>query len=113
MLAAVNEILIDKVFSSTINLSAPSMAQFVEQLINVSAAEISGDLKKGVGVQGRSTTQNSAFHFSNHSSRNGQGPRIFSLQKLVEVADYNMDARPRIAWTQMWDLPARHFAAIA
>ena len=35
-----------KVFSSTVNLSAPSMAQFVEQLINVSAAEISGDLKK-------------------------------------------------------------------
>eukprot|EP00590_Aulacoseira_subarctica_P004735 CAMPEP_0172421342 /NCGR_PEP_ID=MMETSP1064-20121228/7590_1 /TAXON_ID=202472 /ORGANISM="Aulacoseira subarctica , Strain CCAP 1002/5" /LENGTH=1266 /DNA_ID=CAMNT_0013161687 /DNA_START=1 /DNA_END=3798 /DNA_ORIENTATION=+ len=112
VLAAVNEILIDKVFSSTVNLSAPSMAQFVEQLINVSAAEISGDLKKGMGVQGRSATPNSALPLSNHSSRNGQGPRIFSLQKLVEVADYNMDARPRIAWTQMWELMARHFAAI-
>ena len=40
------------------------------------------------------------------------GPRIFFLQRLVEVADFNMDVRPRIAWTQMWELMANHFATI-
>lgn len=117
ILAAVNEILIDKVYSSTVNLSARSMHLFVEQLVNVSAAEISGNLKKGVGVAGVSS---SAQFYQNgvtagramKGSLGGSGPRIFSLQKLVEVADYNMEARPRIAWTQMWELMAKHFAQI-
>ena len=121
VLAAVNEILIDKVFSSTVNLSATSMAHFVEQLIRVSAAEISGDLRKsGIGVQGSGASppvasngaSNNAAALAQKASRGKGVPRIFSLQKLVEVADYNMDARPRIAWTQMWEEMAKHFALI-
>jgi hypothetical protein len=117
VLAAVNEILIDKVFSSTVNLSATSMAHFVEQLIRVSAAEISGDLRKsGIGVQGSGSSKpegNVIPSSSAHLGVRGKGgPRTFSLQKLVEVADYNMDARPRIAWTQMWEEMAKHFALI-
>jgi len=36
-------------------------------------------------------------------------PRIYSLQKLVEVAAYNMD-RVRIVWSRMWKFLAEHFA---
>ncbi|ACI64564.1 ArfGEF, partial [Thalassiosira pseudonana CCMP1335] len=81
VLAAINEILIDKVFSSTVTLSARGIVNFIEQLIAVSEAEISG-------------------------------PRIFSLQRLVEVADYNMNIRPRLTWSQIWETMGRHFAKV-
>ena len=40
------------------------------------------------------------------------GPRVFSLQRLVEVADFNMDLRPRLVWARMWRVMAAHFAAV-
>lgn len=99
VLEAIQEVLIDKVFSSTVNLSANSLAHFIEQLIEVSASEISGQQKDGI-----------AGSFS--SSRHGHGPSIFSLQRLVEVADYNMDVRPRLVWAQVWEMMADYFAKI-
>ncbi|CAM9674712.1 unnamed protein product, partial [Phaeothamnion confervicola] len=38
--------------------------------------------------------------------------RVFSLQKLVEVAEYNMDIRSRVDWAGMWGVLAEHFAAV-
>lgn len=35
-------------------------------------------------------------------------PRIFSLQKLVEVADYNMN-RIRLIWSKIWAVLLQHF----
>ena len=64
---------------------------------------------KGItGVSSRNLMANT----SSHSGHDRDGPRIFSLQRLVEVAGYNMDVRPRISWTQMWELMATHFATI-
>jgi hypothetical protein len=45
VLEAVHEILIDKVFTSTVNLSAKSFASFVEQLIAVSSTYMAGELE--------------------------------------------------------------------
>lgn len=39
-------------------------------------------------------------------------PRIFSLQKLVEVADFNMDSRGRIVWANVWGVLSHHFSAL-
>eukprot|EP01138_Halocafeteria_seosinensis_P008060 gb/GECG01008236.1/.p1 GENE.gb/GECG01008236.1/~~gb/GECG01008236.1/.p1 ORF type:complete len:1924 (+),score=268.60 gb/GECG01008236.1/:1-5772(+) len=39
-------------------------------------------------------------------------PRVFSLQKVVEVADYNMEFRPRVLWAQVWDQLSRFFTAV-
>lgn len=39
-------------------------------------------------------------------------PRIFSLQKLVEVADFNMDSRGRIVWANVWGVLGEHFSAL-
>ncbi|CAK9067855.1 Brefeldin A-inhibited guanine nucleotide-exchange protein 2 (Brefeldin A-inhibited GEP 2) (ADP-ribosylation factor guanine nucleotide-exchange factor 2) [Durusdinium trenchii] len=39
-------------------------------------------------------------------------PRIFSLQKLVEVADFNM-SRMRVVWTKIWRVLSSHFVEVA
>ena len=100
ILEAVNEVLIDKVFSSTVKLSAQSLAHFIQQLVAVSNSEIQGESKRGItGVASASTPRKDG------SSHGGdEGPSIFSLQRLVEVADYNMDIRPRLVWTQIWEI---------
>jgi len=36
-------------------------------------------------------------------------PRTFSLQKIVEVADSNMDTRPRFVWSRVWSILSEHF----
>ena len=108
ILAAVNEVLIDKVFSSTVKLSSRSLAHFIEQLVAVSNSEIDGASKSGItGVAAPSPGKKSVG-----STHGDEGPSIFCLQKLVEVADYNMDVRPRLAWTQIWGIMAAYFSKI-
>lgn len=108
VLAAVNEVLIDKVFSSTVNLSARGVVDFIEQLIAVSEAEIAGDTKKGISGVGAT----SALPKVAGSGHGLEGPRIFSLQRLVEVADYNMNIRPRLTWSSIWETVGNHFARV-
>lgn len=111
VLGAINEVLIDRVFSSSVTLSARGIVSFIEQLIAVSDAEISGDTKKG--ISGVSSTSTTAIKGKVSSSTHGQeGPRIFSLQHLVEVADYNMNIRPRLTWSQIWETMGNHFAKV-
>ena len=101
VLNAISEQLIDQVFSSSVNLSAKSLALFIEQLIAVANSEIEGDSK--AGITGVST--------SNTGSSHGEaGPSIFSMQRLVDVADYNMHARPRLVWSQIWGLMSGFFS---
>lgn len=110
VLAAINEVLIDKVFSSSVTLSARGVVSFIEQLIDVSEAEISGDTKKGIsGVSSSSSTTTGVQGGSVHGI---DGPRVFSLQRLVEVADYNMVIRPRLTWSQIWENMGNHFAKV-
>lgn len=106
VLEAVQEVLIDKVFDSTVHLSAKTLAHFIEQLISVSELEIAGNSKRGItGVDSQRT---------NNSSHDGSGgPSIYSLQRLVDVADFNMDVRPRLVWAQVWEMMANYFARIA
>ena len=113
VLAAVNEVLIDKVFSSSYTLSARGVVSFIEQLIAVSNAEISGDTKKGIsGVSSSSAITNGDQGKGTGSGHGTEGPRIFSLQRLVEVADYNMNIRPRLTWSQIWEDMGSHFAKV-
>jgi brefeldin A-inhibited guanine nucleotide-exchange protein len=105
ILEAVNEVLIEKVFSSTVNLSAQSLAHFITQLVAVSSAEIEGNSKGKMAVVGSNMTPR-----NDASSHGGDDLSIFSLQRLVEVADYNMDVRPRLVWTQVWDIMAGFYS---
>lgn len=114
ILDAVSEVLIDRVFLSSVKLSAMGIAHFIEQLIAVSASEITGQSKRGitgVGASSRVVTETSSKS-PKSTEKEDESPRIFSLQRLVEVADYNMNVRPRLIWAQMWELMAAHFAKI-
>jgi brefeldin A-inhibited guanine nucleotide-exchange protein len=42
------------------------------------------------------------------SSGLSQHPRLFSLQKLVEISYYNM-TRIRLEWSNLWDILGEHF----
>lgn len=42
------------------------------------------------------------------SSGLAQQPRLFSLQKLVEISYYNMN-RIRLEWSNLWDILGEHF----
>ena len=99
------------------NLSVTSMYHFIEQLIDVSMGEICGDSKRGLSdvTAASSSLQPAAQGAKTPASRSGHGdggPRVFSMQRLVEVADYNMNIRPRLAWAKMWEMMGNHFATI-
>jgi hypothetical protein len=42
------------------------------------------------------------------SSGASQHPRLFSLQKLVDISYYNMN-RIRIEWSNLWEILGEHF----
>ena len=73
----------DMVFSSTPHLSGTAIVDFVQALSEVSWEEI-------------------------QSSGMTDNPRLFSLQKLVEISYYNME-RIRMEWSQIWAILGEHF----
>ncbi|SPO48579.1 probable SEC7 - component of non-clathrin vesicle coat [Moesziomyces antarcticus] len=73
----------DMVFSSSASLSGTAIVDFVQALSDVSWEEI----------QSSGLTEN---------------PRLFSLQKLVEISYYNM-GRIRMEWSNIWAILGEHF----
>ncbi|OCH90953.1 hypothetical protein OBBRIDRAFT_887302 [Obba rivulosa] len=73
----------DMVFSLSHYLSGTAIVDFVRALCEVSWEEI-------------------------QSSGLSQHPRLFSLQKLVEISYYNM-SRIRLEWSNLWDILGEHF----
>eukprot|EP01088_Endostelium_zonatum_P015100 TRINITY_DN3564_c0_g1_i1.p1 TRINITY_DN3564_c0_g1~~TRINITY_DN3564_c0_g1_i1.p1 ORF type:complete len:1744 (-),score=398.50 TRINITY_DN3564_c0_g1_i1:89-5320(-) len=78
----IEEIAIDKIFVSSMKLSSNAIVEFVECLCEVALEEIKSD-----------------------------PPRMFSLQKIVEIAYYNMD-RIRIVWTRIWAILGPFFVRV-
>lgn len=74
---------VDRIFASTSQLSGDAIVHFVKALCQVSWQEI-------------------------ESSGQSQEPRTYSLQKLVEVSEYNM-SRVRFEWTNIWQILGEHF----
>jgi Sec7-like guanine-nucleotide exchange factor len=98
----IDPVMIDRIFINSQNLSSESVLHFVENLCAISLEEIS-------------TTNNNSLSCLRGKEANGDSsmaPRVFSLQKLVEVADFNMHVRPRISWTKLWSVLAAHFTAV-
>mmetsp|Transcript_86464 Transcript_86464/g.222718 ORF Transcript_86464/g.222718 Transcript_86464/m.222718 type:complete len:1855 (+) Transcript_86464:120-5684(+) len=75
---------IELLFNRSTSLSSGAVVHFVSQLVRVSKEELAL----------------------------ADQPRIFSLQKLVEVADYNM-GRMRVVWTRIWRVLSNHFVEVA
>ena len=74
---------VDRIFTSTADLSGDAIVHFVRALIEVSWQEI-------------------------QSSGQSESPRTYSLQKLVEISYYNM-TRVRFEWTNIWQMLGEHF----
>jgi len=73
---------IDKIFSNSVYLNSTAIEEFTKALCQVSIEEISSP-----------------------------NPRIFSLQKLVELAHFNMN-RVRLIWSRVWNVLAAHFTKV-
>ncbi|KAI9741473.1 MAG: guanine nucleotide exchange protein for ADP-robosylation factor [Claussenomyces sp. TS43310] len=74
---------VDRIFTSTANLSGEAIVHFVRALTEVSWEEIK--------ISGQNDS-----------------PRTYSLQKLVEISYYNM-TRVRFEWTNIWVVLGEHF----
>lgn len=73
----------DRIFTSTAELSGDAIVHFVKALSEVSWQEI-------------------------QSSGQSESPRMYSLQKLVEISYYNM-TRVRFEWSNIWQVLGEHF----
>ncbi|KAJ3328889.1 guanine nucleotide exchange protein for ADP-robosylation factor [Blyttiomyces sp. JEL0837] len=74
---------VDKIFTSSARLSGPAIVTFVRALCSVSWDEIT-------------------------SSANSEHPRMYCLQRLVEISYYNMK-RIRVEWSNIWAILGDHF----
>ncbi|ANB14854.1 Arf family guanine nucleotide exchange factor SEC7 [Sugiyamaella lignohabitans] len=77
------EVDMDKIFTQSSQLSGDGIVEFVKALTAVSSEEI-------------------------QSSGNSDHPRMFSLQKMVDVSYYNME-RIRVEWSQLWVIMGDQF----
>ncbi|EEB06002.1 SNARE sec72 [Schizosaccharomyces japonicus yFS275] len=78
---------IDKIFTQTSSLSGTAIVDFFKALCDVAWEEI-------------------------ESSYDSDQPRLFSLQKLVEISYYNMK-RIRVEWSAIWNVLGSFFNRVA
>lgn len=71
---------VDRIFTGSVLLDGDAIVDFVSALCQVSNEELA----------------------------NTSQPRMFSLQKLVEISYYNMD-RIRLQWSRIWSILGEHF----
>ena len=82
-MAKIDQSQIDLIISRSVHLDSEAIVDFIKNLCAVSREEL-------VDVD---------------------NPRVFSLQRLVEVADFNM-GRIRYVWTQIWRNLGEHFSIV-
>ncbi|XP_053209714.1 brefeldin A-inhibited guanine nucleotide-exchange protein 1-like [Panonychus citri] len=71
---------VDRIFTGSTRLDGDAIVDFVKALCQVSMEELTS----------------------------GSHPRMFSLQKLVEISYYNM-GRIRLQWSRIWEVLGNHF----
>ncbi|KAJ3152336.1 Brefeldin A-inhibited guanine nucleotide-exchange protein 2 [Geranomyces michiganensis] len=95
---------VDRIFTNTLRLSATAIIHFFRCLCHVSMEEVGIDpLTTPVGAIPNSKTL---------QATGGAAPRMYLLQKIVEIAYYNMP-RIRFEWTQIWRILQPYFNTVA
>ncbi|KAI8897602.1 hypothetical protein BC833DRAFT_621081 [Globomyces pollinis-pini] len=74
---------VDRLFTSTSKLTGTAICHFVRALCEMSWDEIL-------------------------SSSDKEHPRMYCLQRLIEISHYNLNSRIRIEWTQIWAVLGPH-----
>lgn len=120
--SGIDDAALDALFARSAKLSAVGVEAFITQLCAVSAAELStGDALDLGATFALSEADVQAGGAYDDQGGDGAGrplpplgapprPRVYSLQRLVDVADGNIAHRPRLAWDRMWRVLAAHFA---
>jgi len=100
----VSEDAIEAIYERSSSLSSPAIKEFVAQLCYVSSMEIRGVGNGSKDLNKVSYRQQHALLSSSHGGDqfHHSQPNIYNLQKLVEVAHYNMDSRPRLIFADLW-----------
>lgn len=80
-------VLMDNIFTQSSKLSGNAIVDFIKALTDVSLEEV-------------------------ESSQDARTPRMFSLQKMIDVCYYNMD-RIKVEWTPIWAVMGAGFNKIA
>ncbi|KAL7436698.1 hypothetical protein ACHAXM_005315 [Skeletonema potamos] len=113
--------LVDSIFQRSSFLSRPALKDFVYQLCRVSRMEISG-YGGHVGSDANDIDLTNDHYMKHHTlvsdriSKEGVGgsqPAIYSLQKLVEVTQFNMESRPRLIFADIWGTISTHLTSTA
>lgn len=81
--ALIDESEIERIFINSSQLSAAGVADFCAALCTVALEELS----------------------------ESNGPRLFCMQKIVEMAYYNMESRTRMQWGKIWEQMGPFFAS--
>ena len=115
---------LERIFTSSTGLGQEAIVDFMGSLCTVAKSELLGrnSSDRESGNQGSGGSQGSATPLSpsprsdsatsGASATNSVEPRVFSLQKVVEMADYNMHIRPRVVWSKLWQHISQLFEAI-
>ena len=91
------EVLLDRIFSNTVNLSSSAIIHFFKSLCRVSLDEV------GLDITDSPTAKTSLL---------SGPPRMFMLQRIVQITHYNMH-RIRYEWSQIWRILQPHFNAVS
>lgn len=108
----------DTIYVRSSNLSIQAIKDFVFQLCRVSRMEIAG-YGGHVGSRANDVDLTAVHYRKQHtlltnaedSSGRYNQPDIYSLQKLVEVTHYNMDSRPRLIFSEIWNIVSSHLTS--
>ncbi|KAK8796855.1 hypothetical protein WA588_000981 [Blastocystis sp. NMH] len=92
---------LDRIFAKTANLDSKMIVEFVKALCDVSLTE----LKAGLNDQPEETSPAD-------ESEDDKRPRLYLMQKVVEVADGNMYCRSRLEWTQIWQVMSEYYISL-
>ncbi|KAI8821421.1 uncharacterized protein EV422DRAFT_495953, partial [Fimicolochytrium jonesii] len=95
---------VDRIFTNTLKLSATAIIHFFRCLCYVSMEE--------VGLDPVTTAPGAIPNQAAGAGTGSSAPRMYLLQKIVEIAYYNMP-RIRFEWTQIWRILQPYFNTVA
>lgn len=94
---------LDRIFARTANLDSKMILEFVKALCDVSLTELKASLDDD---------NNATPDDGEEPAEEDKRPRHYLMQKVVEVADYNMYCRSRLEWTQIWQIMSEYYISL-
>ena len=92
---------LDRIFAKTANLDNKMIVEFVKALCDVSLTELKASLNDEPESPAPAAMD-----------EEDKRPRLYLMQKVVEVAASNMYCRSRMEWTQIWQVMSEYYIAL-